>query len=179
MNTRKLMMVGSIASSNDSRNKHKRENGTALLVSVLMLTLMGIVGMASLDTVMRDRQMAGNSSRARSALYAADAGVAAALDAVRTASLPPALAPGDCIAAPVPETNLPNGSLYRPDTTAANTNVCMIASADPCSELDASIEVGSGSVFLYTLWDMRMQGETADGAVARVQATSQRCHAFN
>jgi hypothetical protein len=55
----------------------------------------------------------------------------------------------------------------------------MLSSADPCSELDASIEVGAGSIYLYTLWDMRIQGQTADGAVARVQATSQRCHAFN
>ncbi len=128
---------------------------------------------------MRDRQIAGYSSRARSALYAADAGVAAALDMVRTAPLPTALTPGDCITQVLPTTNLPNGTSYQPDTTASTTNVCMLASADPCSELDAGIEVGAGSTFLYTLWDMRIQGQTTDGAVARVQATSQRCHAFN
>ncbi len=161
------------------RTRTRREGGAALLVSILMLVMMGFIGMASLDTVMRDRQIAGYTSRARSALYAADAGVAAALDMVRTAPLPTALAAGDCMTSVLPETSLPNGTSYRPDTTAATNNVCMLASADPCSELDASIEVGSGSVFLYTLWDMRVQGQTTDGAVARVQATSQRCHAFN
>lgn len=157
----------------------RREKGAALLVSMMMLVLMGMLGLASLDSVMRDRQIAGYTSRARSALYAADAGVAAALDMVRTATLPTALTPGDCIAAVLPTTNLPNGTTYAPDTTAATNTVCMLASADPCSELDASIEVGAGATFLYTLWDMRVQGQTADGAVARVQATSQRCHAFN
>ncbi len=160
-------------------DRQHREGGAALIVSMMMLVLMGLLGMASLDSAMRDRQIAGYTSRARSALYAADAGVAAALDMVRTAPLPTALTPGDCIAQVLPETNLPNGTSFQPDTTAASNNVCMLASADPCSELDASIEVGSGSTFLYTLWDMRVQGETTDGAVARVQATSQRCHAFN
>ena len=157
----------------------KRENGAALLVAVLMLVLMGLIGMASLDTVMRDRQIAGHTSRARSALYAADAGIAASLNMVRTTTLPTALAPGDCMGAVLPATTLPNGTTYQPDTTAASNSVCMLASADPCSELDASIEVGSGSTYLYTLWDMRVQGQTTDGAVARVQATSQRYHAFN
>lgn len=159
--------------------RSRKEGGVALLVSVMMLVLMGLLGLASLDSVMRDRQIAGYTSRARSALYAADAGVAAALDMVRTAPLPTALTPGDCITQILPTTALPNGTTYQPDTTAATNNVCMLASADPCAELDASIEVGSGSVFLYTLWDMRIQGQTNDGAVARVQATSQRCHAFN
>ena len=157
----------------------RRQRGAALIVAMLMLVLMGLIGIASLDSVMRDRQIAGYTSRARSALYAADAGVAAALDMVRTASLPTALTAGDCITQVLPATNLPNGTSFQPDTTAATNNVCMLASADPCSELDASIEVGSGSTILYTLWDMRVQGQTADGAVARVQATSQRCHAFN
>lgn len=161
------------------RQSHKRQNGAALLVSVMMLVLMGLIGMASLDTVMRDRQIAGHTSRARSALYAADAGIAASLDLVRTTTLPTAIAPGDCMGTVLSTTTLPNGTSFRPDTTAASSSVCMLASADPCSELDASIEVGSGSTYLYTLWDMRVQGQTTDGAVARVQATSQRCHAFN
>lgn len=174
-------MIQSKASIDRDRdeNLRRRESGTALLVSILMLVMMGLLGMASLDTVMRDRQIAGYTSRARSALYAADAGVAAALDMVRTAPLPTALATGDCITTVLPTTTLPNGTSYQPDTSAATSNICMLSSADPCSELDASIEVGAGSIYLYTLWDMRIQGQTPDGAIARVQAMSQRCHAFN
>ena len=174
-------MIQSKASIDRDRdeNLRRRESGTALLVSILMLVMMGLLGMASLDTVLRARQIAGYPSRARSALYAADAGVAAALDMVRTAPLPTALAPGDCITTVLPTTTLPNGTSYQPDTSAATSNICMLSSADPCSELDASIEVGARSLYLYTLWDMRIQGQTPDGAIARVQAMSQRCHAFN
>lgn len=53
----------------------RRERGTALLVSVLMLSMIALIGMSSMDTVMHDRQVAGFQSRARTALYAADAGV--------------------------------------------------------------------------------------------------------
>lgn len=174
-----MIQRGDLAVAEGDRCGNRREEGTALLVAILMLVLMGLLGMASLDSVMRDRQVAGYTSRARSALYAADAGVAASLDMVRTATLPTALAPGDCMAAVLPTTNLPNGTSYQPDTSATTSSICMLSSAGPCSELDASIEVGAGSIYLYTLWDMRIQGQTADGAVARVQATSQRCHAFN
>jgi Tfp pilus assembly protein PilX len=171
-----MQQMNSLEKRSSPTRRHER--GAALLISVLMLLLMGMLGMSSLDTVMRDRQIAGFTSRARSALYAADAGVAAALDLVRTSDLPTALAPGDCLGANIATTSLPNGASFAPDSTAP-ASLCMISSAEPCSELDASIEVGSGSVYLYTLWDMRIQGQTPDGAVARVQATAQRCHAFN
>ena len=52
----------------------RREGGAALLVAMLMLVLMGMIGLASMDTVMRDRQVAGFQNLAQTALYAADAG---------------------------------------------------------------------------------------------------------
>ncbi len=158
--------------------RHRREGGVALLVAVLMLVLMGLLGMSAMDSVMRDRQIAGYTSRARAALYAADAGVAAALDLIQSTTVPTALAPGDCLSATLANGSLLNGTTYSSDSTAPN-QLCVIASSEPCSELDASIEVGAGSVYLYTLWDIRVQGQTPDGAVARVHATAQRCSAFN
>ena len=56
------------------RSHDRRERGSALLVAMLMLALMGIIGIASLETVTRDRQVAGYGNLAQSALYAADAG---------------------------------------------------------------------------------------------------------
>ena len=58
-----------------TQTKRRHERGAALFVAVLMLSLMGIIGLASMDTVMRDRQVAGFQSRARTALYAAEAGI--------------------------------------------------------------------------------------------------------
>ena len=162
------------------QNRRRRERGAALLVAMLMLALMGLIGFASMDTVMRDRQVAGNLSLSQNALYAADAGVAAALDLLRTEIVTAALSPGDCLNSVLPNsTPLPNtnGSSYGPDTTAGN-QICMLASAEPCSELDASIEQGQ-PIFLYTVWNIQTQGLAPGGATARVQATAERCHAFN
>jgi Tfp pilus assembly protein PilX len=157
--------------------RHRREGGAALLVAMLLLALMGLIGFASLDTVMRDRQMAGNTSMSQRALYAADAGVAEALDLLRVEILSAALAPGDCLTTTIPATALPNGTTFRADSTAPN-QICMVATADSCAEIDASIEQGNPA-FRYTIWNIRAEGVAPGGATARVQATAARCHAFN
>lgn len=156
----------------------KREGGAALLVAMLMLVLMGMIGLASLDTVMRDRQVAGFQNLAQSALYAADAGVADSLDILRTEIVGAALSPGDCLTTVLPTTNIGGGSSYRPDPTAGSNQICMLASAEPCAEIDASIEMGQ-PIYLYTVWNVRVQGNAPGGATSRVQATAERCHAFN
>ena len=65
------------------RRARRGEGGAALLIAVLFLALMGVIGLASLDTVTRDRQVAGYQSRAQTALYAAEAGVNFALALIR------------------------------------------------------------------------------------------------
>ena len=78
----------------------------------------------------------------------------------------------------LPNVTLPNGSSYGPDVTAPTNQICMLASADPCAELDASIEQGQ-PIYLYTVWNVRAQGTSAGGATSRLHATAERCHAFN
>ena len=63
--------------------ERRYEDGAALLVAVLILALMGIIGLSSMETVTRDRQVAGYQSRAQTALYAAEAGVAFAMGLLR------------------------------------------------------------------------------------------------
>jgi len=166
-----------------------REGGTALLLAMMMLVLMGMIGLASLDTVMRDRQVAGHTSQSRQALYAAEAGIAQGLEIVRTASLGTAISPGECLSQAIPTTSLANGSSFRRDTTAdgpgsdPDLNVCMLATAEPC-ELGGVGEGGSSAeqgqqIFLKTVWDLRVEGRSQGGAVARVQATVNRCRAYN
>lgn len=161
-----------------ARPRSRRETGTALIVAMLLLALMGIIGLASLDTVMRDRQVAGHTSLAQTALYAADAGVAASLDILRTEIVGSALTAGDCLVSTLPATNLSNGASYAPDSTAPSNQICMLASAQPCAELDASIEQGQ-PIFLETVWNVRTEGSSVGGATSRVHATVERCHAFN
>ena len=156
-----------------SQGRTRRQGGAALLVAVLMMALMATIGFASLDTVARGREVAGNTSRSFSALYAADAGIAASLQTLRTSATTTALTPGDCLDANVPAATLANGSTYQADTTATN-QICMLASADPCLD-DTSLELN----FFYTVWDMRVQGEAPGGTISRVQATAGRCHSFD
>ena len=61
----------------------RREGGSALIVTVLLLVLLAVIGLAALDTVTRDQQVAGFQNRSRLALYAAEAGVADAKDRLR------------------------------------------------------------------------------------------------
>ena len=154
----------------------RREEGAALLITVLLLSLMGMMGLASLDTVMRDRQMTGFQNQAQSALYAADAGLADALDILRTEIVGAALYPGDCLATQVSDTNLDGGRSYKADPD--DDEICMLASAGPCAELDASIEVGQ-PIYLNTVWNARVQGNAPGGAISRLQVTAERCHPFN
>jgi len=156
----------------------RREGGAALLVAMLMLMLMAMIGLASLNTVMRDRQMAGFQNLSQTALYAADAGVSDSLDILRTEVVSAALSPGDCLDTVLPDTDLGDGRSYEPDPTAPSNQICMLASAEPCAELDASIEVGQ-PIYLKTVWNVRVQGNAPAGATSRLQATAERCHAFN
>ena len=159
-------------------SRRRREGGAALLVAMLLMVAMTLIGFASLNTVMRDRETAGFSSLGQAALYGADAGLAASLDVLRTQILGNAVSAGDCLTAPVPSATLPNGTTYGPDTTAANPAICMVAAAEPCDELGSSIEVGQ-PIYLYTVWNVRTEGVAPAGATSRIQATVERCHAFN
>ena len=58
------------------RPVHKRDGGAAMFVAVLMLVLMGWMGMASMNSVTRDNQVAGLQNRSQNAFFAAEAGVA-------------------------------------------------------------------------------------------------------
>ncbi len=150
----------------------------ALLMTMLLLVLMGIIGLASLDTVMRDRQVAGYQNLAQTALYAADAGVAESLDILRTEIVGTAIGSGDCLDTTLPSTSLGGGVSYGPDPLAPTNQICMLASAEPCAEIDGSVEQGQ-AVYLYTVWNVRVRGQAPGGANSRVQATAERCHAFN
>jgi Tfp pilus assembly protein PilX len=153
-------------------DRRRREGGAALLVTMLLLTAMTLIGFASLNTVMREREVTGFSSRSQTALYGADAALADSLDVLRDALLPASVLAGDCVGA-VPSDTLPNGVAYGPDSTAPTNQLCMLAiSGEQCGANSPEFQ------FLYTSWNLRTEGVAPGGATARVQATARRCHAF-
>ena len=154
-------------SENAAKLARRREEGAALLVAVMMLVLMGMIGLAALDTVSEDRQIAGFQSRARAAFYAAEAGVGVSKNLVRTAGERtdlPALA----------ATNLGDGATYaygQPsyagDPEFANP-VRYVRDGPPWAQ-GGDLRVGKQRL-VHTLWQTNVQGQTPDGASARLEA---------
>jgi hypothetical protein len=170
-------MTARLETCTRGRADRRRERGAALLISMLLLAAMTLIGFASLNTVMRDREVTGYTSRSQSAFYGADAAIAAGLDTIRSEAVPSALGAGYCLNDPIPSGTLPNGVTYGPDSTAPNDDICMLGTAEPCPSVDG--EVGGNQVFLNAVWSVRTQGVAPGGSTSRIQATVETCHGFN
>jgi hypothetical protein len=145
---------------------HDAERGSALLLSTLLLLLLGLFGLAALGTVTKDQQVAGFQKRKKLAFYAAEAGVAKALETLTTAFAPS-----------VPTTNVGDTSIfphgqpsYRPDSTAADPIEPLGNGAFP----GMSMNLGQGGTPTYMLsyWRIRVEGRAPGGSVARIETVS-------
>jgi hypothetical protein len=142
----------------------RREAGIALLASVLLLLMLASIGLASLNVVERDQQVAGYLNRKAMALHAADAAVARALGQLAATGTPsvPATTLGDA-------TLYPHGRpSYRTDTTAADPIEQAGTGSLPGYQLSGG---GGGAVAPYSIqyWKIRVQGEAPGGSIARVE----------
>jgi hypothetical protein len=166
------------------RIERRREEGVALVTTMLILVLLTTIGMASLETTAADRRVGGFLSRAQMALYAAEAGLQSAMRSLTEADLPSGAAALENVNIPVPSTAVGDSSLhpygapsFAADETATQP-VSYLGAGGPCEEWLMSIELG-GPRYLYSLWDLRVKGETSDGARSRVQASATRCYAYD
>ena len=147
----------------ESHPPQPREAGIALLASVLLLLMLATIGLASLNVVERDQQVAGYLNRKAIALHAADAGVARALSEMSATGTPsvPATTMGDA-------TLYPHGQpSYRTDTTAATP--IEEAGKGQLGGHTLNIGAGGGAAFEVRYWKIRVQGEAPGGSVARVE----------
>ena len=143
-----------------------REAGIALLASVLLLLMLASIGLAALNVVERDQQVAGYLNRKAIALHAADAAIARALGTLAATGTPT-----------VPNTTMGDSSLYpggqptyRTDTTAANPIKKAGTGSLPGYQLGGG-GTGGGAVAPYAIqyWRIRVQGEAPGGSIARVE----------
>ena len=147
-----------------SRAVSPRESGIALLASVLLLLMLASIGLAALNVVERDQQVAGYLNRKALALHAADAAVARALGTLSATGTPT-----------VPVTTMGSTALYphgqptyRTDTTAADP----IKKAGTGSLPGYQLSGGSGGAqapYSVQYWKIRVQGEAPGGSIARVE----------
>ncbi|MCG8591667.1 MAG: pilus assembly PilX N-terminal domain-containing protein [Proteobacteria bacterium] len=185
----------------ETTRHRSREAGAALVVAVMMLALMGVIGLASMNTVMRDRQVAGFQSRARTALYAGEAGVAWARGILRSPSAPdgngPPVKDGEAgliawtpifptVASPQ---QLNTGATNDVPTFSVDPNAPVDAGGDPvairylgsgeeCEGYVMSSEEGSPK-FKEAIWDVRVEGQSSAGATVTIQVTGTTCYAYS
>jgi len=175
----------------NDRYDDRRITGSALLSAMLILALMTVLAVGSLRTVMRDRQVAGFQKRARTALYAAEAGVARA-NAILRASPPSSSAGIGALTAyaPVfPDSATPQvlgAGPYAPQFYADNGHpgIKFMSAGKKCWEGNPagmmSDDLGGGNpIWRDVLWDVRVKGESSDGTDKVVQALVTSCHPFN
>ncbi len=169
----------------------KRERGVALLVAVMMLSIMGLIGLGSMESVMRDRQVAGFQSRARSALYAADAGVAWGRGIIfdQVGQLVTQGVAGLHKFDPVfPDETTPkllgDGSatqprfMKNPDPTIAQA-LDYVGAGENCESWVMSDEYGSAQ-WREALFSINVEGRTAEvgNAARRIEGTSTYCYPY-
>ncbi len=135
----------------------RRESGSAIFVAVLLLVLMGALGLAAMETVTRDRQIAGWQNRSRAAFYAAEAGAAQGRSLVRTVG-----SRGDTPA--LPATNLGDAALYDREAQLPQFF------ADPAfptpirwtqdGGVAGGMNLGSKTKYVNTLWQINVVGQS-------------------
>lgn len=147
-------------------SQRKREEGAALLISMLVLVLVSALAISSLETVMRDQQISSVQARKRLALQAAEAGVAAAQGEVSSGVLIPSInltQLGDTATYPL------GRPTYGPDTSGEPpvTNL----GAQAASGMNLRIDGNGAPKFQVQLWRIRVEGTEPGGIISRIETS--------
>jgi hypothetical protein len=153
----------------------RREQGSALVVTVLLLVLLGVIGLAALDTVTRDQQVAGFQNRSRIAFYAAEAGVADAKNRLRQVwTVDQTVAfPDEATAVAIGDTgSFPFGRpVYYGDPSVPAAIRWAESGMPDCEGNDCR---QGGSMRVNTLWQIRVAGRANDGATSLIEVMATR-----
>jgi hypothetical protein len=148
------------------RRAARQQRGAALLITTVLLILMGLLGLAALETTESDQQVAGFQNRRDVALYAAEAGLAKGFETLTTTRTPS-----------IPTTSVADGSVfphgqpeYRADPSVADPIDSIGNGAFPGTAIN--IDQGGAPTYMLRYWRIRSQGEEPGGGVARVEAVA-------
>jgi hypothetical protein len=150
----------------------RREQGVILFVAVLILALMGALAIASLESASRDQQAAGYYNRSNTALFAAEAGVAAAIAMIEQPTKPacPGVIAFSTLGLPsyigdaTMWLSFGGQPKYYGDPAVANAVQCVGTRTRP----GGSMSVTGGSEIVED-WRIYVVGESPDGSRARVE----------
>lgn len=146
-----------------SRPLSKRERGIALITVMMILALVATLAISSMQTAMRDNQVAAVQMRSRVAFQAAEAGLAVAL-ASMSGSAAPGLPPSDIGVIGDYPMGQPS---YQLDPNVANPIEDKGAGPVPGASLNIT---GNGAKFQMQLWKINVEGSEPRGMTARVEA---------
>ena len=149
----------------DSHWRENRTQGIALITVMLILAMVSVLAVSSMETTMRDQQVAAVQMRNRVAFQAAEAGLATALVSV-TGSNTPALATGSIGVAGDYPMGQPS---YRLDPKAATPVENLGAQPAPGMSLNIN---GNGPKFQLQLWRIHVEGSEPRGMNSRVEAAT-------
>jgi Tfp pilus assembly protein PilX len=148
------------------RNSRRRQQGSALLIVMLVMAMMGIIGFAALEAVTRDQRVAGFMKRKKIAFFAAEAGVSTALHALRVNQNPT-----------FADSTVGDGSwfthglpTYSLDASSGASSKNLGVGALP----GMNMQIGQNGVPKFTIrfWEVNVKGEATGGTVSRIQIAS-------
>ena len=154
-----------MTSATHSRRR-REEGGFALLVTVLVLLLLLSLGFASLNVVETDQQVAGYQNRKKLALHAAEAGVAKALETLRTTGTPTVTITqlGDT-------TIYPHGRpSYRLDPSVADP--VEVIGAAGLGGMNLALGQNGASQFQVQYWRIHVEGRAPGDTFSRLEVVT-------
>ena len=146
----------------NSHENRRREEGVALIASMMILALVVTLAISAMETTSRDQQVAGVQARSRVALQAAEAGLSTALVSVGSGT--PSLVGTSFGDASVHKGGQPS---YAPDPNVATPIQSLGSTPVPGMSLNIN---GNGPRFQMELWRISVQGSEPNGMTARVEA---------
>ncbi len=146
-----------------NRESRSRESGSAMLIAVMMLVLMGLLGLAALDTAGEDQQIAGLTNRSRSAFYAAEAGAAHGRRLIADAD-------GRGAVPVLPNTVLGDAALYArypaqpryfpdPNPPGGGAAIQYVEDGGPAEGMNLA-----NPRYVYTIWRINVVGQSPENA---------------
>jgi Tfp pilus assembly protein PilX len=148
------------------RHSRRRQQGSALLIVMLVMAMMGIIGFAALEAVTRDQRVAGFLKRKKIAFFAAEAGVSTALHALRVNANPTftgsTVGDGSWFTHGLPT--------YAMDASGGAASKDLGPAALP----GYNMQTGQGGTtkFSLTMYEVNVKGEAVGGTISRIQIAS-------
>jgi Tfp pilus assembly protein PilX len=151
----------------------KNQRGSALLIVMLVMAMMGIIGFAALESVTRDQRVAGFLKRKKIAFFAAEAGVSSALYAL-SINGDPTFAQATVGNTSWFEHGLPT---YSMDTSGGAASAYL--GPGKLEGYNMQTQQGGTTQFSLEMWQVNVVGEAVGGTVSRIQVANGTLKANN